>query len=925
MHVSSPGRGPEASSSHGGHLHHRTGIKRIVSTVAASLSLLFWSVTALAGVNRWTSRGPEGASILSLAIDPTRPDTLYAGTGSYSGGHFTNSIIKSVDGGRTWAPSGVGLTTGLIDQILVDPMNPDRLYARAQAGDGSVFVSTNGGVRWEPLVVTLPVYCLAVGRGATQSVLYAGTARNGILKSADAGASWNASGLDGFAFFAIFVDPNDSNRAYASPGRFGGDSFRTVDGGATWQRLLSVSLLAMDPSHPHTLYANGDGTIRKSTDSGDTWSPTGPLTVDPIFMAADPADGNRLYLSTLESFWRSSDGGMTWRSTKNPRDYDFVTSLAFDPRDPGVFHAGRRLTGPYRSADRGATFQTIRHGLTLTDILALRTGSRRGGPLYADASPCPVDRSDDGGRTWCCVNPLLQGYVVAVDPVDPLTVYLSIEGGDSPLLHSSRDGGLTVTALPDPDASVQSLMVVHPKDPSVLYAFFPGLFRSGDGGETWTSISAGLPYAPAGSALAIYPPVAFDQVTSVAVDPQTPSTVYASSHHCLYSRNAPCMDEASALSRSVDAGQNWTTIPLPPGTAFLTQVSLSSADPGAIYVLSNSDGAFRSGDDGASWTVVRSTLGVLRFDPTNASVLYGIERSGAVLRSTDGGSTWLPFDEGLEGVSVADLFVDPTGTVVRAASTGGGVQEYEFGAPEATLSTAPGEDFRISLAARDQRTGRTSAGLAVAHTDDFTWFSLPDLTGNTDNPEVFVKVVDGRAVNGNFWVFYGGLTDVEYTVSVTQESTSLLRTYRKEAGGACGAFDTEAFSRSGGPAPSSAAGAACAGEGDLFLSPGRSFLVRLTATDPRTGRTTSGVAANENDSFGTFSLPAFTGNLSNPEVFVKIVDGRPVNGRFWIFYGGLTDVEYTLTVTDAVTGAGHAYEKPAGSACGGFDTATFSE
>ena len=898
--------------------------QRIVPVVAASLVLLGWSVAALAGVNRWTSRGPEGASILSLAIDPTRPDILYAGTGSYTTGRFTDSIIKSVDGGRTWAPSGVGLTTGLIDQILVDPMNPDRIYAKAQAGEGHAFVSTDAGARWDPVALTIPFYCLATGRGAGQTVLYAGTG-SGILKSTDAGASWNASGLAGFSFLAIFVDPSDSNRVVASPGPFGGDSFRTVDGGATWQRLASVSVLAMDPAHPHTLYANGPGTIQKSTDSGDTWSPTGPLTVDPIFMAVHPSDGNRLYLSTLEAFWTSSDGGMTWGSTVNPRYFDSVTSLAFEPRDPAVVHAGRRLTGPYRSADRGASFQAIHHGLALTDILALRAGSRRGGPLYADASSCPVDRSDDGGRTWCCVNPLLQGYVVAVDPVDPLTVYLSIEGGDRPLLHSSRDGGLTVTAFTDPNASVQSLMVVHPKDPSVLYAFLPGLFRSGDGGATWTSISAGLPYAPAISALAVYPPVAFDQVTSVAVDPQTPSTIYAATHHCLYSQGNPCMNEATALSRSVDAGQNWTTISLPPGTAFLSQVGISPADPGALYIVSSSDGAFRSRELGASWTVVRSTLGVLRFDPTNASALYGIEREGAVLRSTDGGSTWLPFDEGLEGVVVADLFVDPTGTVVRAATTGRGVQEYEFGASESTLSTAPGEDFRISLAARDQRTGRTSAGLAVAHTDDFAWFSLPELTGNTDNPEVFVKVVDGRAVNGDFWVFYGGLTDVEYTLSVTQTSTSLVRAYFKAAGSPCGAFDTEAFAHANGPAPPAAAVATCAADSDLFLNPGRSFTVRLTATDPRTGRTTSGVAAIENESFGTFSLPAFTGNLSNPEVFVKIVDGRPVNGDFWVFYGGLTDVEYTLTVTDAVTGAGHEYEKPAGSPCGGFDTATFSE
>jgi photosystem II stability/assembly factor-like uncharacterized protein len=907
-------------------LNQRTWIERVVPVIAVPLVLFFWSVTALAGVNRWTSRGPEGASILSLAIDPTRPDILYAGTGSYSTGHYTASIIKSVDGGRTWAASGAGLTTGVIDQILIDPIDPDRVYAKAQAGDGMVFVSTNGGARWEPVVVTLPVYCLAAGRGPTQTVLYAGTARNGILKSTDGGASWSASGLAGFAFFAVFVDPTDANRAYASPGAFGGDSFRTDDGGATWQRLAGVSLLAMDPGHPHTLYATGAGTIRKSIDSGDTWSPTGPLTADPIFMAVDPADGNRLYLSTYESFWTSSDGGMAWGSTDNPVYFDSVTALAFDPRDPAVLHAGRRLTGPYRSADQGASFQAIHHGLALTDILALRTGSSRGGPLYADASPCPVDRSDDGGRTWCCVNPLLRGYVVAVDPVDPLTVYLSVEAGDSPLLNTSHDGGLSLAPLANPDASLQSQVVVHPKDPSVLYAYFPSLFRSGDGGASWTSISAGLPYAPAGSALSVLPPVAFDEVTSIAVDPRTPTTIYAASHHCLYAQNVPCAEPASALSRSVDAGRSWTTIPLPPGMTSSTQISTSPADPGAIYILADAAGAFRTRDDGASWTLLRATLGQLALDPSSPSVLYGIESDGgAVLRSTDGGFSWLPFGDGLEDVPVAGLFVDATGSVVRAATIGGGVREYEFGAARATLSTAPGEDFLISLEARDQRTGRTSAGLAVAHTDDFAWFSLPDLTQNIDNPEVFVKVVDGRAVNGNFWVFYGGLTDVEYTVSVTQESTSLLRTYSKAAGGACGAFDTEAFPPSDGPAPAAAPAAACAGDGDLFLSPGRSFTVELSATDPRTGRTTTGAAANENDSFGTFSLPAFTGNLSNPEVFVKMVDGRPVNGHFWIFYGGLTDVEYTLTVTDAVSGAVHTYEKPAGSSCGGFDTTTFSE
>lgn len=83
------------------------------------------------------------------------------------------------------------------------------------------------------------------------------------------------------------------------------------------------------------------------------------------------------------------------------------------------------------------------------------------------------------------------------------------------------------------------------------------------------------------------------------------------------------------------------------------------------------------------------------------------------------------------------------------------------------------------------------------------------------------------------------------------------------------------------------------------------------------------MAAAQNDLFGYFSLPELTGNPANPEVFVKMLDGTPVNGKLWVFYGGLTDLEYTLTVTDTVSGTSREYHKDPGSACGGFDTEAF--
>jgi hypothetical protein len=112
------------------------------------------------------------------------------------------------------------------------------------------------------------------------------------------------------------------------------------------------------------------------------------------------------------------------------------------------------------------------------------------------------------------------------------------------------------------------------------------------------------------------------------------------------------------------------------------------------------------------------------------------------------------------------------------------------------------------------------------------------------------------------------------------------------------------------------------GESDLCLGDGR-FRIDVTARDPRTGSIAGGEAIPQNDLSGYFSLPALTGNPLNPEIFVKVLDGRKVNGHFWVFFSGLTDLEYSIVVTDNASGTRKAYEKPAGSACGAFDTDAF--
>src|SRR5262249_162051 len=132
--------------------------------VSIAVSALFVDRrAATAGVDRWTPKGPEGASIQSMAVDPTRPDILYVGTHSTAGG--SGVVIKSTNGGRTWGRADDGLNGINVAQILVDPIDADRLYARSFTIDGAVFAATGGGAHWEPLPVGFPVYCLAAGRG----------------------------------------------------------------------------------------------------------------------------------------------------------------------------------------------------------------------------------------------------------------------------------------------------------------------------------------------------------------------------------------------------------------------------------------------------------------------------------------------------------------------------------------------------------------------------------------------------------------------------------------------------------------------------------------------------------------------------------------------------------------------------------------
>ena len=237
-----------------------------------------------------------------------------------------------------------------------------------------------------------------------------------------------------------------------------------------------------------------------------------------------------------------------------------------------------------------------------------------------------------------------------------------------------------------------------------------------------------------------------------------------------------------------------------------------------------------------------------------------------------------------------------------------------------------GEDdrFRVKVSWKIP-SGDTGTGHARRLTADTgaLWFFGPD------NLELMIKVLDGRAVNGHFWVFYGALSNVEYTITVTDGATGKVKTYHNPPGQLASRADTSAFEDAGShlsraslaaPLPAAAATGCPVFVADttLCLQSGR-FLIGVSFTDPRNGTPGPGHAVDLTADTGAFWF--FDHN--NLELMIKVLDGRPVNGHFWVFFGALSDVAYTIRVTDTETGEQRTYVNPHGQLASRADTSAF--
>jgi photosystem II stability/assembly factor-like uncharacterized protein len=449
-----------------------------------------------------------------------------------------------------------------------------------------------------------------------------------------------------------------------------------------------------------TIIGSGAGTLRAGTNQ---WTNLGPYGGAIKVLAIDPQNTNTMYAGTYFGIFKTIDGAATWMSASAglPANSPFITGLAIDPQNTSTMYAwGGNFPGLVQSVDGAASWHAVslpdRFGVSDVAIAPDSTtyvsgtvyGANYGPPLYST-----IFKSRDGAASWKSLALTDHFYPrkLAIDLQSPSTIYLGgyVYDGDPATVYSTvlktADGGATWTEggrLPG-----ASLLVLDPGASNTLYAGGDGIWKSTDGGTSWSAANNGLPDG-------------YRAPLALAADPRNPGTIYAvirlaylASAHQL--PQGDCCAYPGSIFKSADAGASWTEVnsgamrraaPVPnrgvghgdrrgidplafdgniDGDLAPAGVGLAvdHANPGTVYVGTNSDGVFKSTDSGTIWRAANTGLSALRIsaiavDSRHPDTIYAAGWT-RLFKSEDGGLTWRAGAWGVPGLFMNTLAMDP--------------------------------------------------------------------------------------------------------------------------------------------------------------------------------------------------------------------------------------------------------------------------
>jgi photosystem II stability/assembly factor-like uncharacterized protein len=688
---------------------------------------------ALRNVLHWRAIGPaRGGRTIAISGVPGRPHEFYIA--AVNGG-----IFKTTDTGRTWTPIFDDQPTASIGALAVAPSAPDTIYAGSgegrqrpdlAIGDG-IYKSTDAGAHWThlglrdgqqiPKIVVDPrdpnrLYVAVLGHP------YGPNRERGVYRSTDGGATFERVLYvdENSGAFDLTLDPSDARTLYATlwaarqppwettdGGSFGGKGtsglYKSTDGGTTWKRLetglptaaqgLSRMAVAVAPSDSKRVYAFVSATekagVYRSDDAGATWAfASGTDRViergdDLVMLGVDPRDRDVVY-ETNTTTYKSTDAGKTFVPLRGAPGGDDYQSIWISPDDPRTILLGSDQ-GAVITVNGGATWSswynqpTAQFYHVITDD---RFPYRVYGGQQESGSAGVLSRGNDGAitfRDWHPAGVEEYGYV-APDPLHPGIVYGGKVSRYDERTGQARDVGPVISWRNNPQYRFRRTapLAFSRADPHALFLAGNLVFTSSDYGAHWRVISPDLtranPQTPPNAG--VFADTAYAKrphrgvVYALGLSPRDRNVIWAGTDDGL-------------VWRTVDGGKHWRDV-TPPGVGAWAKISIIDAsrfDTASAYVAVNRfrldeqrPQLFRTHDGGKSWTEIdrgieAAPTNVVREDGVRRGLLYAGTERGVWVSFDDGGS-WSSLRLNLPATSVRDLVVHGDDLVIGTHGRG---------------------------------------------------------------------------------------------------------------------------------------------------------------------------------------------------------------------------------------------------------------
>ncbi len=629
-------------------------------------------------------------SIGAMAIDPQNEKTIWAGTGesnmrnsvSYGAG-----IYKTTDAGDNWQLMGLD-STEHISKIAIDAKNSNTVYVAcpgplwSDSPHRGLYKTTDGGKTWNKIlfgdnktgcadVMVDPknpqiVYASLWTFRRTGWSFESGGDKSGLFKSNDGGATWRKiqKGFDGqmLGRICLALAPSAPNNLYAIAEAKETALYSSKDGGENW--------------------------TKQSNNQNVSWRPFyfSAIIVDPI-------DSNRIYRPSL-SLSYSNDGGQSFSEASQEGGWVHSDhhALWINPKNNNQIFLGTD-GGVYMSLDRGVNFVFL-NNIPVSQFYHVSYDNQEPynvyGGLQDNGSWCGPTQSPNGieNKDWTNVGGG-DGFWVQPDLLDPNFVYAESQGGNMTRFNKKYNEFKDIQ--PYPAANETKLrwnwntpLYSNPGNPGTLYCGAQYLYRTTNKGETWERISPDL---------TTNDPLKQKQESSggITVDNSSAEnhcTIYAIAESPLDKNNIWVGTDDGNLQYTDDGGKTWNNvtknISCVPTFTWCSSIEPSPWDKNTVYATfeNHTRGDFKpyiivSTDKGKTWinlatADVKGFAHIVRQDIVNKNLLFAGTETGMFI-SMDGGKTWIAYTSKIPATPVRDLKINPKTNDLIIATHGRGI------------------------------------------------------------------------------------------------------------------------------------------------------------------------------------------------------------------------------------------------------------